>query len=59
MRFLAEVAEYAVNMLLDALNRAGRHDELRLWAKVLLADQTFLAAKPQLRALLQQINSTP
>jgi len=52
-----DVAEYAANLLLDTLNRAQRYDELRLWTKVLLADEALLAAKPQLRALLQRLIS--
>ncbi len=52
-----EVAGYAANLLLDTLNRAKRYDELQLWANVLLADEALLAAKPELRALLERLIS--
>jgi hypothetical protein len=52
-----EVAEYAANMLLDALMRAGRTDELRDWVRELVADHAFLADKPDLQATLTRLST--
>lgn len=48
-------AEYVVNMLLDALMRANRVEELKRWVSELLADATFLEGKDQLRSTLETV----
>ena len=50
-------AEYAANMLLDALMRANRIEELKAWVADLLADTAFLSSKDALRLTLQQLQS--
>lgn len=52
-----EFAEYAANILLDALIRAGKTDEARALVTELLADSAFLAAHPDLRATLEQLRA--
>jgi hypothetical protein len=51
------VAEYAANMLLDALVRANRIEELKGWVTELLADSTFLAGKDELRTTLEAVRA--
>jgi tetratricopeptide (TPR) repeat protein len=50
-----EVAEYAANLMLDALNRAGKYDELKRWAAQLLGQDALLSGKPDLRRTLERI----
>lgn len=52
-----ETVEYAANMLLDDLNRAGRYDEMAVWVDDLLADGTFMAGKNDLRGTLERLNA--
>jgi tetratricopeptide (TPR) repeat protein len=55
-----EVAEYSVNILLDTLNRLGRHTEMIQWVTRLLGATAFLADKPDLAErlmLLEQQSS--
>jgi hypothetical protein len=51
-----EYTELAVNLLLDELNRAGRHDDLIAWARRLVSDRALLTAHPTLAPLLQRID---
>jgi hypothetical protein len=44
----AEVAEYAANVLLDALNQQARYDELLAWVARMRADRRLLAGRPDL-----------
>ncbi len=48
--------EVAVPLLLDELNRAGRHDELIAWARRLAADGALVAAHPTLVPLLRRLD---
>jgi len=50
-------AEYAANMLLDALMRANKLDELKLWVDDLLGDVAFLAGKDQLKQTLERLRA--
>ncbi len=50
-----ESAEYAANLLLDALLRAERLAELRAWVLDLLGDQAFLLGKDALRQTLERL----
>lgn len=43
-----EVAEYAANVLLDALNQQARYDELLAWVGRMRADRRLLAHRPEL-----------
>jgi pentatricopeptide repeat protein len=52
-----ETAEYAANILLDALVRAGRIGEVRALVDELLADEAFLAGKDALRATLERLRA--
>ena len=52
-----ETAEYAANVLIDALVRAGRIDEVSALVEELLADAAFLAARPELRATLERLRA--
>jgi len=51
----AEFAEYAANLLLDALMRQDRITELRAWVDRLLGDPGFLAGKPALQQTLERL----
>lgn len=53
----AEVAEYAANILIDALLRADRGPEVRALVDELLADTAFLATKPELRETLDKLHA--
>ena len=48
----SEVAEYAANLLLDALNRAARYDELADWVQRMRANRGLLRGKPDLARTL-------
>lgn len=50
-------AEYAANLLLDALLRADRIPELRRWIDELRADTTFLDGKDSLRDTLERLRT--
>jgi hypothetical protein len=50
-------AEYAANMLLEALGRTGRIAELKKLVAELLADAAFLEGKPELRRRLEMMRS--
>jgi hypothetical protein len=50
-------AEYAANMLLEALARTGRIAELKKLVAELLADTAFLEGKPELRQRLEMMRS--
>ncbi len=50
-------AEYVANMLLDALARANRIEQLKTWVNELLADAGFLAGKDQLRVTLETLRT--
>lgn len=52
-----ETAEYAANLLLDSYNRLHEYDRMLALAHELLADDHFLADKPDLRATLDSIVS--
>jgi pentatricopeptide repeat protein len=52
-----ETAEYAANILLDALLRAGRVDEVSALVEELLADAAFLASRPELRQTLERLRA--
>jgi hypothetical protein len=52
-----ETVEYAANLLLDTLNRAGRYDEMLAWVDALLADTAFLAGKDELRETLEHLRA--
>jgi hypothetical protein len=52
-----ETAEYAANILLDALLTAGRAAEVEALVDELLADAAFLAGKDELRATLERIRA--
>jgi hypothetical protein len=54
-----EVSEYAANLALDSYNRLGRIDELLALTKSLIANKRFLDNKPDLKALLHQIATSP
>jgi tetratricopeptide (TPR) repeat protein len=51
-----EVAEYAANLLLDSYNLQHRYDELIAQAAVFRADKKFLADKPDLAQIVEQIH---
>ncbi len=51
----APAAEYAANMLIDALIRADRITDLKAWVEELLADAGFLAGKDELRKTLERV----
>ncbi len=48
-------AEYSANLILDALNRSGRTDEMKQLVQELLADSAFLIGKDELRETLERI----
>lgn len=50
-----ETAEYAANLLLDSYNRLQQYDRLLALAHELLADDHFLADKPDLRETLENL----
>ena len=50
-----ETVEYAANILLDNLNRAGRYDEMSGWVDELLADRDFMAGKDELQQTLARL----
>lgn len=50
-------ADYVANMLLDALVRANRIPELKVWVTELLADSAFLTGKDALRATLEALRA--
>ena len=52
-----ETAEYAANILLDALLRAGRVDEVSALVEELLADGAFLASRRELRQTLERLRA--
>jgi pentatricopeptide repeat protein len=52
-----ETAEYAANVLLDALLRAGRVDEVSALVEELIADDAFLASRPALRQTLERLRA--
>ncbi|HPH66670.1 MAG TPA: hypothetical protein PLF40_13025, partial [Kofleriaceae bacterium] len=52
-----EVAEYAVNLLLDLYNRTQQYDDLIALAARISSDTAFLAKKDELRARLAMINN--
>lgn len=52
-----ETAEYAANILLDALATQGRMAEVRALVDNLLADDAFMAGKDELRQTLERIRS--
>jgi tetratricopeptide (TPR) repeat protein len=47
-----DVAEYAANLLLDALNRLRRYDELVARIRSMLGDKVLLAGRPELAGRL-------
>ncbi|MGE0546124.1 MAG: hypothetical protein AB7O24_00110 [Kofleriaceae bacterium] len=51
----SELSEYAANLLLENLNRTGQYEELKRWARKLLADDAFMAGKSDLRETLIRI----
>ncbi len=51
----AEVAEYAANLLLDAMNRQGRFDEMLAMVARLRADPQITAGRPDLVVTLDRI----
>jgi hypothetical protein len=52
-----ETAEYATNILLDALLRAGRVAEVTALVDELLGDSAFMAGKDALRQTLEKIRA--
>lgn len=50
-----EVAEYAMNILLDLLIRSERYDEMIAWVRLLAADAGYLRAHPDLADRLRMI----
>ena len=52
-----EAAEYAANILLDALLQAGRTAEVRELVDRLLGDPAFMAGKTELRQTLERIRT--
>jgi hypothetical protein len=50
-----DVSEYSANLLLDALDRAGRYEELVQFARMLAANVALMAAHPDLADLVQNI----
>lgn len=48
-----ETAEFSANLLLDSLNRSGRHDELIQWVDKLLAMKSFISEHEDLKANLE------
>jgi pentatricopeptide repeat protein len=52
-----ETAEYAANLLIDALLRAGRVDEVSALVDELLGDDAFLASRPALRQTLERLRA--
>jgi hypothetical protein len=53
----SEVGVYAVNLLLDSLNRAERYDELVRWARTLRTDAVLLERSEDLGELLVRIDA--
>ncbi len=53
-----EVALYAANLLLDALNRLKRYDEMIAWVDKLLAEPKWLEEKEELAELLDDLKRT-
>jgi len=51
-----ETVEYAANMLLDNLNRAGRYHEMAIWVDDLRADGAFMAGKDDLQQTLDHLH---
>jgi tetratricopeptide (TPR) repeat protein len=47
-----EAALFAANLLLDSLNKAGRHAELGEWVKRMGANEKLMAAHPELKNTL-------
>ncbi len=52
----ADVAEYAANVLLDALNLQARYDEMLAWVVRMRADRTLLAGRPDLARTLDALH---
>lgn len=50
-----DVALYSANLLLDALNRSGRYDELVRWARDMSANAALMAAHTELAELVAEI----
>jgi outer membrane protein assembly factor BamD (BamD/ComL family) len=50
-----EVAEYAANLLIDTLNRQGKHDVMLGWVDRLLAQKRFMDNHPELQATLNTL----
>lgn len=54
----SDVAEYAVEYVLDSLNRLHRFDDMLVFTDELLADAGFLANKDRLREMLIKLKRT-
>lgn len=52
----AEVAEYAANLLLDALNLQAKYDEMLAWVVRMRGDRTLLAGRPDLAHTLDALH---
>lgn len=52
----AEVAEYAANLLLDALNQEAKYDEMLAWVVRMRADRTLLAGRAALAHTLDALH---
>jgi tetratricopeptide (TPR) repeat protein len=52
-----ETAEFAVNLLIDTLNRQQRYDEMIKWVDILLEKKKFLADKEDLQENLETLKS--
>lgn len=50
-----ETGEYAVNLLLDTLNRGQRYDDMLKWVDILIAKKEFLEDKDDLAATLEKL----
>jgi pentatricopeptide repeat protein len=50
-----DVAEFAANILLDSLNKAGRHDEMLDWVRRMHENAALMKAHPNLKPSLDRL----